>query len=549
MNTLRIRGLATLGLAATLTLGTVSCVKDLDREPFYDLNTESVFSSPANQKGALARLYAGLVVTGQATTGDITRDLQGDDEGATSYSRLLWKLQELPSDEAAVAWTDGAIQELNRLNWGPENGFAQYMYNRIYFQIALCNDFIRQMSDAKLSERGISGNDLTNAKNYRNEARFLRALSYYHALDMFGNVPFVTENDPLGKFLPPQYNRAQLFGYVESELKALENELINARQNEYGRADKAAAWTLLARLYLNAEVYTGTPRYADVITYTNKVIGAGYSLAPNYPNMFKADNDVTSRQEFIFPIVIDGRFTQSFGGTTFLVKAAGGNQLLPDSLGVNEVWSGIRAKKTLPNAFGLANGANIKAFPDKRAIFFNRGQSIEISNLTNFRSNGWAVPKFTNLKSTSTPTNLQPGNDPTRVHVDTDFPLMRLADVYLMYAEATARGAAGGSRGTAVDYINALRVRAYGNTSGNISDADLTPLFVLNERARELYWEGYRRTDLIRYNRFAGPGVTYNWPWKGNVRDGQPVDARYNLYPIPLTDLTANPNLRQNPGY
>lgn len=536
MTMFRFRGMATVATATLLSLGLGACVKDLDREPFYDLNTESVYTSPENQRGALAKLYAGLVTTGQSTTN--RPDVQGADEGATSYSRLLWKLQELPADHAAVAWTDGAIQDLNRTGWTVSNDFSQFMYNRIYFQVALCNDFIRQMSDAKLSERGISGTDLENARRYREEARFLRALSYYHAIDFFGTGPFVTENDPIGKFLPPQATRQQLFDYVESELQQLETSLPTRGQAEYGRATQAAAQTLLARLYLNAEVYTGRARYDKVVEYCTKVITAGYTLAPTYANLFLADNNVTSASEIIFPIICDGTRTQSFGGTTFLVHASAGGSVPVASLGITNPWSGIRAKKNLPLAFGLSTPAEAANPADKRAMFFTTRQNLEMASLGVFRD-GWAVQKWKNVTSTG-----QAGSDATGTHVDTDIPLMRLADVYLMYAEAVVRGG-GGSRATALGYVNALRRRAYGNNSGDITDAQLTADFVLDERARELYWEGYRRTDLIRYGRFAGPQVTYNWPWKGGVLNGQPVAARFNVYPIPLADITANPNLKQ----
>ena len=109
-------------------------------------------------------------------------------------------------------------------------------------------------------------------------------------------------------------------------------------------------------------------------------------------------------------------------------------------------------------------------------------------------------------------------------------------------------GGGGGDLNTALSYINKLRERAYGNTSGDIAAKQLTLSFVLDERARELYLEAFRRTDLIRYGEFTTS--TYMWPWKGGVADGKSVDDKYNLYPIPSADMVANPdNLVQNPGY
>lgn len=136
------------------------------------------------------------------------------------------------------------------------------------------------------------------------------------------------------------------------------------------------------------------------------------------------------------------------------------------------------------------------------------------------------------------------GSDPTGDFPDTDFPMFRLADVYLMYAEAVLRGGQGGSVTQATDYINILRSRAYGNSNGNISTAQLTLDFILDERARELYWEGHRRTDLIRFGKFTGGA--YLWPWKGGIQQGTATESYKDLYPIPSTDLIANPTLNQN---
>jgi starch-binding outer membrane protein, SusD/RagB family len=536
------RGLSALTLTTALAMGTTSCMNDLDREPFYGLPTETVYSDPSSQRQVLAKLYGGLNITGQKTTGDA--DIQGDDEGATAYSRLLWNLQELTSDEAAVAWGDGSIQNLNDNTWTSNNNFVTQMYNRIYFQISLANEFIREMSDAKLNERGITGNDLTNARLYRNEARFLRALSYYHALDMFGSVPFVTEADAPGKFLPQQIQRAELFRYVESELKAVETELLPSSQAKYGQASQAAVQTLLARLYLNAQVYTGTARYTDVITYCNKVIGSGYSLASRYSDLFGADNDKAAASEIIFPIISDGALTRSYGGTTFLVHAASGASLQPATLGVSTGWAGLRVKKNVPLSFGLSTAAQAANPADKRAMFFTSRQNLEINNLTTFRD-GWLVTKWRNITSTGAA-----GSDATGEFVDTDIPFMRLADVYLMYAEATLRNG-GGNQATALDYVNKLRRRGYGlnpNTASTAADVTtLTEDFLLAERQRELYWEGYRRTDLIRFGKYTGG--SYLWPFKNGVPAGTSLPETRALFPLPLTDLTINPNLRQNPGY
>lgn len=539
---LRRGGGALAVAAALLTGGLTACTKDLDRTPFYDLNTESVYRDPANYVQVLAKLYAGFNLSGQNTTGavDVFANA-GKDEGETSYLRAYWYLQELTTDEAAVAWNSGPLQELNRTTWSSSNDLINNNYTRIFYEVTACNEFIRESSDDKLSSRGIAGADADNARLDRAEARFLRALAYYHALDMYGNVPFVTEADAPSKNLPKQILRADLFAYVESELKAIEPLLKGPRQGPYGRADQGAAWALLAKLYLNAEVYTGTARYTDCLAYCNKILNGGYKLAPEYRLLFLADNNVTAASEIIFPLTADGLASQGYGGTTYLVHAQVGGGMKGGDFGVSSGWAGNRTRKNLPLLFPSATGS-----ADRRAMFFTAGQNLDIKDLTDF-TNGYATTKWKNVTSTGAP-----GSDPTGTFVDTDFPLFRLGDVYLMYAEAVQRGGQGGTPAQALAYVNALRDRAYGNASGgaagHVTAADVaSPDFLLAERGRELYWEGSRRTDLIRFGKFTS--ASYVWPWKGGVMAGQGVSPNLNLFPLPSSDIVANPTLTQNTGY
>ena len=519
-------------LAAILTIVGSSCVNDLDRVPKYDVTSASVYADPANYKSVLARLYSTLAVSGQQGPSG-KPDISGIDEGTSNYMRLYWKLQELPTDEAVIAWNDATIQDINKMTWTSSDGFVTAMYNRIFYMISLSNEFIRETTDAKLSSRSISGQAATDARTYRAEARFLRAMAYFHAVDMFGSVPFVTEADAPGSFLPRQATRVELFNYVESELKAIETELAAPGAAEYGRADRAAAQAILARLYLNAQVYTGTARYNDAISYAKKVIDSGtYKLEPTYQNLFLADNNLS--KEIIFPINFDGTRTQTYGGMTFLVHAAVGGSMPAANFGVNGGWGGLRATEKLVDVFPDVTGT-----ADKRSMFYTDGQTKNVDVLTDF-SKGYPVTKYKNIKSTSTASTIVAGSD--LQFVDTDFPLIRLADMYLTYAEAVLRGGTGGDQATAISYVNLLRTRAKATTVSSINTD-----FILAERARELYWEGYRRTDLIRYGLFTTG--TYLWPFKGGVVSGRATDDKYNLYPIPATDLVANPTLTPTKGY
>jgi len=520
----------------TIALFMQSCEDRLDLQPEDQrLTGDAAFENPEAYKEFLAKLYAGISLSGQEGPAG-SPDLAGLDEGFSNYLRLYWKMQELTSDEAIIAWNDGTIQDLHNQTWTSGNEFIRTMYSRLMYQVALCNEYLRQTTDGKLNDRGVNAELRAEIQTYRAEARFLRALTYWHALDLFANPPFITEDDPIGAFLPPQIERAELFDYVETELLDILDEMEGPRQNEYGRADRAAAWMVLAKLYLNAEVYTGTARYADVITYTNNIISAGY-IIPDVPYTysFQADNDSNGAQdEVIFTIPFDGLRTQAFGGMTFLTHAPVGGSMDPNDFGINGGWFGIRTTPRFVNQF--PDGANTM---DSRGLFYTDGQSLDIESVSTF-TDGYALTKYRNVDVDG-----NPGSDTSGDHTDIDFPMFRLADVYLMYAEAVLRGG-GGSLATAVDYINEIRERAYGDSSGDITQSDLDLDFIISERARELYWEAHRRTDLVRFDLFTENAV---WQWKGGIPQGTTTEPFRNVMPLPATDLGINTNLEQNPGY
>ena len=263
-----------------------SCQNRLELQPEDErLVGDAAFEDPAAYEQFLAKLYAGISLSGQEGPAG-SPDLAGLDEGFSNYLRLYWKMQELTTDEAIIGWNDGTIQDLHNQVWTSGNEFIRTMYSRIMYQVALCNEYLRQTTNDKLDSRGVDADLRAEIQIYRAEARFLRSLSYWHAMDLFANPPFVTEDDPIGAFLPPQIQRADLFTYIESELLDILDEMAEPNADPvvyYGRADRAAAWMLLAKLYLNAEVYTGTARYSDALTYVNNVIGSGYSIDTSIP--------------------------------------------------------------------------------------------------------------------------------------------------------------------------------------------------------------------------------------------------------------------------
>ena len=517
---------------------TQGCVGDLDRFPTNDLSTDKVYSSFDGYKNVLAKVYGAYALTGnQGPAG--SPDVQGLDEGGNAdFLRGFWNAQVLTTDEAICAWEDTGIPDLNFINFTSGNPFTRGLYYRCFFQIQMANEFLRESTDDKLSERGIAQRD--EVQQMRAEARFLRAFQYWVLMDLFGSPPFVDENSALGKVLPSQISRSDLFAYIKGELEQISGILAGSpdllaepRSNEYGRADKAAAWALLARLCLNAEVYTGTAQWDKAAEYAKKVIDVtGYSLMPTYAHLFLADNNLNN-PEVILSINYDGERTKSYGGLHFIMNSSfkatrddNGSIAWKDSLGMGGGWGGNRTRRELYSKFEAADSRAMfvgsKASVDAVSQFEDGMMQIKFKNRT--RSGGTGSGGFTDNCA------------------DTDFPLFRLAEMYLVYAEAAVKG--GGSRTEAVGYINELRTRA---GVSPITDNELTLDFILDERARELYWECHRRTDLVRYGRFTD--ASYTWQWKGGVAQGSGVSSHYNLFPLPASDLMANPNLKQNDRY
>lgn len=516
--------------AAVLVLAATSCSEDvLNLAPKNDITADQVYSSEQGYKEAFLKTYGSLAMTGGG--GDGSSDLAGIDAGQSDYFRLYWNIQQLTSDETLCGWNDPGVPEMVYGMPDADNPMVKGMYARSLYTITVVNEFLRESTPDKLSSRGISNTALI--ETYRAEARFLRAFQYWVLLDLFGNPPFITEENTIGKVAPEQIQRADLFAYIESELLAIEPQLAQPRQNEYGRADQGAAWTLLSRLYLNAEVYIGTPKYTEAITYAKKVINGGYALAGSYANLFLEDNYETSADELILTINYDGFYTKNYGGTTFLINSTIDGAMSPASFGVpTGGWGGNRTTSALPLVFGDYSGET-----DKRATFF--GDKLTNDDMGVF-TDGLRITKFKNVKSTG-----ESGASQGGTFSSLDFPLFRLADVYLMFAEAVLRGGSGGSNAEALGYFNQIRQRAYGNTSGNLGSLTLDD--ILDERSRELYFEGYRRTDLIRFGKFTGGD--YIWPWKGGVKDGRSIEAFRDLLPLPTSDVIANTNLTQNKGY
>jgi starch-binding outer membrane protein, SusD/RagB family len=532
-----------------ITLAISSCVKDLDVVP-KDPSTimaDNLSSNPIYMKETLGKIYASFIISGQGgTAGD---DIVASDGNFFTTTRALWNLQEITTDEAICAWGDVGIADLNTQTWNTNNPFLTALFQRLGLSVTYANEFIRLTN----------GNTKPEVQTYNAEARFLRALAYSWSMDLFGNPPFTTEADGVGKFFPKQLDndmaigRRKLFAWVVTELHDIENKLGEPGYS-YPQADKAACWMLLARLYLNAEVYTGTAKWDSCKIYCDSVIGCGtYSLAPNYRQNFSADNDFTHNKEMIFAWEQDGINTQGYVGTTFIIESSCDARYLKaeryHGLTTNTNWNGNRTKRQFVNILvdTLATYGNIPVpasdtmfakCKDKR-VYLHTKKSWDIPSAASSGDYGIGVYKFT-----ATNVDGSQANHYNSAYASTDFPVFRLADAYLMRAEALHNM---GDDDNAVLDINIIRERAFGNTDGDISAGQLTDQFILDERGREFYYEAQRRTDLVRFGKFTDGN--YNWDWKGGDAKGTNVDKHLNVFPIPGSEVSANPKIHQNPNY
>ena len=523
---------------AVLSLAAVFSACSLDQYPHVETTSKDVYVSAANYEAVLAGIYSSLIVN--------LSDISSDDR-FQNYTRSLIMFQEATTDNIDNVWAAGeSTTDLNNLCWTASDQWVSAIYYHIYNIVALSNELIRNAADSEIER--FSEGDRALIIRYRNEARGLRALAYSHAIDFFPAVSFVDENSGVGSYIPPIYDRKQLFGYVESELKDLQNLLPSSC---YGHFTSATASALLARLYLNAEVYTGEARYDECIAACQSVFNAGFSLENDYHKLFNADNHLRTN-EIIFSLACDATHTVAWGAGTYLVCATRFDNyvdILKD-FGVNAYWNCLRARRELVNKF--EDGDSRGEFISCDRIFFDpentdyyavagddtymyKDRPVDIAAHDD-TSTGYLLSKWSNLTDDG-----EPASDTSVSGADTDFPMFRLAEVNLIFAEAVLRGGQGASKTDALEKVNDLRRRAYGNETGNITAQQLTLDFILDERARELYTECCRRTDLIRYGKYTSG---YNWNWKGGVEDGKDVDSKYKYLPIPEAELSANPSLK-----
>lgn len=549
MNFRLFKHIVPAALSVVLVFGMSSCADDLDQS-IQDEQTSTALDTEA----LLAKIYGSLHLTGQQGGSD-DPDMSQFDEGNSAWYRRIFEANELCSDECIWTWqSDEGIPELTNISWNSSHGYNELTYYRLMYNITLCNFYLDETE----------GDNSASTLQYRAEVRFIRALNYFHYMDLFGKAPFKDFYDTTT--LPTEISRSDLFAWIVSELTAINGEdsesdevlIDNANtDDDYGRADKVAANLLLARIYLNAEIYTGTAQWQKAYDYANAVINSGYyslnttevnGYSP-YEQLFMGDNGENeyARQEIIFPIRCDANTSRSYGGSLYPIASCAGSGT-PDQGLSGAQWTCNRARESLVLLFfsslddvPISNDINdvITAAGDDRCILYsgcdedgNNQRTVTTDEKTTFTS-GLSILKWSNLQSDG----VYPADNSWP---NTDIPFFRLAEAYLTLAEANYR--LGGDNSVTVNAINKLRSRANASTLVAATEQDL-----IDEWGREFYFEGRRRSDLVRFGLFTSG--SYLWDWKGGTYAGNGVNSTYNIYPIPYTELSANENMTQNPGY
>lgn len=571
INKILTAGCLALGMGFAMT----SCVNDLNVTP-KDPNSFTWANVEADPDTYLpqvfAKCYSVLAVSGQS--GEGSSDMSGLDNGAGCYPRAIYMLNEFPTDETLWIWPDAGVVDIVTGTWANNNVNIYGTYSRLYIAIALCNDFIRQTLESGIDLTPAVRTDYNNVEQYRLEARALRALSYWYVLDLFGNGGWVDETMDYGDS-PLPITRKDLYNRLTTELEAIIAAwpAANAKPS-YGRVGLDGVKALLAKVYLNAKVYTNgeVDGYEKCLNLCNQIIdahkGSGFKssgLANNYHALFAANNDQympggsnSAENEILWGIPYDATNIQAYGGTRFLMTAAFVNATMADQkyymscldYGLNDQWGCMHARAEFSDKF---NSTDVRDdLWSKEAQGFTK-ENTEFSKF----NNGYAAVKFTNLimnadgsfpkADNSKPIAVDNIAESAKVlnvnaHPDTDLPVFRLADIYLMKAECYVMGGKGNAD-EAIAAVNVVRERAGASTWTNVTANDL-----LDERARELYWENHRRTDLVRFNKFTSG---YTWSWKGYVAGGTDMGSHMNVYPIPANVIAAQPEFGayQNAGY
>lgn len=499
-------------------LGTVSCT-DLEETILDEQLGVDLPNNPDNIEGLISAPYASLRNT-----------IEWFD---------YWALQEVTTDEVVIPtrgsdWYDnGAWQELHLHTWTPDHIRMRNVWDALGRGMARANLAMFYIADFPQN---------ATTEQYINEARFLRAYYMYLINDLFGQVPHREAEELDFKVSPQVMNRQEATEFIISELNAVMPNLPTKAEVGSERVTQGAAQALLAKVYLNHEVYTGEPAWAEAIQHADALINSGvYQVTDDYWSMFQWN--VAEHPEFILRVPMDDAVDMG-SGSVWVNFTLHYNQLFGT---YTSTWNGPSTTSTFFDTWGTENDAR---FYDDRIVSqtgFNQGflvgQQYGVNGQALTQRNGDPLIFVPEMGLQSSPENagirvikFAPNpNTERQFSSANDVPIMRISDIYLIRAEARFRN---GNTAGALEDINYIRQRrsAEGSTLPLLTSITLDD--ILNERGYELYWEGLRRQDLIRFGRF-----TDAWQEK------PASDETKNLFPLPTAAVDVNENLTQNPGY
>ena len=520
-----------------------SCTK-LDQKVYSVVPNQNFWQTPAQIAAGIAPAYASLTAIPDGNYHDLA-EIPGDDMIVPARG----------SDWLAA----GQWIELWQHKWTANTAQVQDTWTELYAGIGQINFILSVVNNLQPLP--------PNLDNINAELKTLRALYYYWAMDLYGNVPLVTDFQIDASTLKNS-PRKDVYDFVEKELKDnLQLVSSDVSLATYGRITKYAAFCTLAKLYLNSVNYGGAPRWAEAMQMCDSVILSGkYGLQANYFDNFSVKNDNSSENIFVVPF--DSKY---IGGNNWQMETL--HYQNDANFGIpGGAWNGYCTNAEFYSHFDTSSIYTVKGkntyrtYNDARSGQFLIGQQFKET---------FTYPPNLNVLSSSEDDDLKIKDDQTKLNLSfysdfneisspdnqfrlaglrnikyfpeagvstsqsNDMVIYRLADVYLMRAEASLRN--GSASGVDLGYVNAVRERAYsGDDSHDWSMADLTLTNIYNERGRELAWENFRRQDCIRFGTF------------GQARKPQKdadADDHWQIFPIPENQHTANPNLVQNPGY
>ena len=497
-----------------------SCTK-LDEKVYSSISADNFFRSESEVMLNVGRIYVQL------------RQINNR-WGAGSMSLVTSGECIIPFRETNLWWDNGTWIDLYSHKFDYQNPAIVGGWDFCFNGITSCNQVLYQLENTPV--------EFASKESIKSEVKVIRAFYLLTALDWFGNIPITTDFKDIS--LPIQSTRKQVFDFIEKELKDNVSLLAPYTTSEnYGRASQACAYTMLTKLYINSQEWTGIAKWSEAIASANSVIGMNhYNLPADYFSNFKVLNSGSTENIFVIPY---DKINTDGWDDGLILHHLSLHSLSSETFGFSAFcWDGYAATEDLYNSYEAT---------DNRINSWLVGPQFSLSGEPLMLSPGRQLnyrPHVTSLYNSANPSLLDDGvrikkyeyekdlTDPQSM--SNDWVIFRYADVLLLKAEAIMRQNGGLANSEAIDLVNQVRTRAYGNTEHNYTTSSLTLDELLAERGRELAWEGgIRRQDVIRFGKWQNA-----WFEKPAEADGHT-----KLFPIPLQVLDVNPNLKPNPGY